>query len=110
MNLKLLESFDKEAIGEADIIFVTVDLWEKITRNNQMLQQISLYIYEDIHCLDSVYETLLTRTKGLNRAIYFSMPVATAKDVASWLNIDFDSSCFNYLPSIRSQCDGLGPL
>ena len=118
-------------------MIATAAKWEYLTRDSQLLEKVSLYIFDQLHtmhdlqaqqagtktaAMGTAYEVLITRVKlhqaelleakdkTAPRLVCLSLPLATAKDVSDWLGIDFERACFNFAPNVRARCTQLGPL
>lgn len=93
----------------------TPEKWDIISRkwrNRKHVQQVSLYIFENLHHLSDTYETVVSRSRFIQsemreenhniRIIGLSSPLANSKDVCDWLGVDFKESCFNFSPNVRA--------
>ncbi|XP_055339489.1 activating signal cointegrator 1 complex subunit 3-like [Paramacrobiotus metropolitanus] len=105
---------DIRAINAAHIIISTPEKWDGISRSWQhrsYVQDVKLLIFDEIHMLGEdrgpIIEVIVSRTNFIAsfthqkvRIIGLSTALASADDVASWLNI-YPAGLFNFNSAVR---------
>ncbi|CAE8647975.1 unnamed protein product, partial [Polarella glacialis] len=105
---------DIEALERADVVVVTPEKWDGISRHWQhraYVRKVGLVIIDEIHLLGQdrgpVLEVIVSRMRyiscNLDKAIRFvglSTALANAYDIADWLGIGI-VGLYNFKPSVR---------
>jgi activating signal cointegrator complex subunit 3 len=121
LELKVLEltgdaSPDARALREGNILIVTPEKWDSISRgwqsqNRDYVRQVELVILDEIHLLGvdrgPVLEIIVSRMRfiatQMNRDVRFvglSTALANPRDLADWLGIG-EVGVYNFRPSVR---------
>lgn len=119
LNLKVAQltgeiAVDLALIAAANIIIATPEHWDFVSRRwrtRRVLQQIRLFVVDELQVLDSragaTMEVCISRMRYISaqladpvRFIGLSAPLANAHEVASWLGVDPSSGLFNF-PNVR---------
>ena len=106
-NLRLLEL--------ADVVVATPEQWDVLSRRwrqRRNVQDVSLYIFDDVHMITDVrigaaYETVCARSRFITaqtekqtRIVALGVPMADAGDIGDWLGVP-PAHVFNFAPSAR---------
>jgi activating signal cointegrator complex subunit 3 len=105
---------DLQALIRADVLVVTPEKWDGVSRNWQQrnyVQQVGLIIFDEIHLLGQdrgpVIEVIVSRmgyiSKKLNtkiRMVGLSTAMANGADVANWFGVP-KGYLFNFRPNVR---------
>lgn len=119
LNKKVLEltgdyTPDIASLNTADVLIVTPEKWDGISRNWQhrnYVQKVGLVIIDEIHLLGQdrgpVLEVIVSRMRFMStqistniRIVGLSTALANAQDLANWLGIE-PLGFFNFKPSVR---------
>jgi activating signal cointegrator complex subunit 3 len=122
LNLRIVEltgehTPDMSELWRADILIVTPEKWDSISRGWQRrgyVQSVGLVIIDEIHLLGvergPVLEILVSRMRFISsqtglpiRFVGLSTALANARDLGDWLGIDEKSggALYNFRPSVR---------
>lgn len=122
LNLRIVEltgehTPDMSELWRADILIVTPEKWDSISRGWQRrgyVQSVGLVVIDEIHLLGvergPVLEMLVSRMRFISsqtglpiRFVGLSTALANARDLGDWLGIDERSggALYNFRPSVR---------
>ncbi|CAF0999985.1 unnamed protein product [Rotaria sordida] len=107
-------SIDLKLIAKGDIIISTPEKWDNLSRRwkqRKHIQNIHLFIVDDLHCINSddgaILEIICSRMRYISsqlekkiRIIAMSTSILNAKDIAQWLGCSTHTT-FNFRPNIR---------
>jgi len=105
---------DLKLIEKNNIIICTAVIWDTLSRRwkqRKQIQQISLYIADEVHLIGGVdgptLEIVLSRVRRISsqldrriRIVALGASVANAKDLCDWLGVPHQF-CFNFTPHVR---------
>ena len=105
---------DLKLIAKGHIIISTPDKWDILSRRwkqRKNVQNINLFIVDDLHVIDSdegpVLEVICSRMRYMSsetgrniRIVAMATSILNAKDIAQWLGCSSNST-FNFRPSVR---------
>jgi pre-mRNA-splicing helicase BRR2 len=107
-------TYDLKLMEKNNVIICTATIWDILSRRwkkRKPIQQISLYIVDEIHLIGGLdgpnLEIVLSRARHMSsqidkriRIVALGASVANAKDLGEWLGVPHQL-CFNFTPHVR---------
>ena len=110
---------DMEILSKGKVIIASAQQWDILSRRwkqRKVVQAVSLYIFDELHCLGGhlgpTMEIIISRARFISsqlqqndsdkeiRIVGLGVSMANARDVAEWMGVS-SKSLFNFSPKVR---------